>query len=124
MNHPVDPADRDPHYDWRSEVNWPHVRRLIRLHCLYWAFGGAQVALYHAGLLVGTFRTLLGVADYLAWAVLCVLLAGVVARARYHQGSNQIVSPRTFLILFACIASLCAYIGLLSLIGMDTIELF
>ena len=47
---PVDPAERDPDYDWRSEVDWPHVRRLILLHGLYWALGAAQVALYRAAL--------------------------------------------------------------------------
>lgn len=47
----------------------------------------------------------------------------VVARARYYQGSAHAVSPRTFLILVAFMASLCAYILLLGLIDMDTIEL-
>lgn len=123
MTDPVDPAERDPDYDWRTEVNWPHVRRLILLHGLYWAFGAFQAVLYRAGLLGGATRTLFGVADYLAWAVLLILLAPIVARARYRSGSAHIVSPRTFLILIAFIASLCAYILLLTLIGMDTIEL-
>jgi len=119
----VDPAERDPDYDWRSEVNWPHVRRLILLHGLYWALGAAQVVLYRAGLLEGATRTVLGIADYLAWAVLLFLLAPIVARARYQRGPDMVVSWRTFLILIAFIASLCAYILLLDLIGMDTIEL-
>jgi hypothetical protein len=123
MIDPVDPAERDPNYDWRIEVNWPHVRRLVRLHGLYWGFGAAQAALYLAGMLVGATRTLVGVVDYLAWAALLVLLARVVARARFYRGSAHVVSPRTFLILVAFMASLCAYILLLSLIDMDTIEL-
>lgn len=123
MTDPVDPAERDLNYDWRTEVNWPHVRRLIRLHGLYWAFGAAQAALYQAGILVGTTRTLVGVVDYFAWAALAVLLVRVVARPRYYQGSAHVVSPRTFLILVAFMASLFAYILLLSLIDMDTIEL-
>ena len=123
MIDPVDPAERDPNYDWRTEVNWPHVRRLVLWHGLYWAFGAAQAALYLAGMLVGAIRTLVGVVDYLAWAALLVLLMRVVARARYYQGSAHVVSPRTFLIVVAFMASLCAYILLLSLIDMDTIEL-
>lgn len=123
MIDPVDPAERDPNYDWRTEVNWLHVWRLIRLHGLYWAFGAAQAALYQAGMLVGATRTLVGVVDYLAWATLAVLLFRVVARERYHRGSAHVVSPRTCLILVAFMASLCAYILLLSLIDMDTIEL-
>ncbi len=123
MNHPVDPAGRDPNYDWRTEVNWPHVRRLILFHGLYWVFGAAQVALYQAGMLVGATRTLVGVVDYLAWAVLAVLLFRIVARARYYRGSAHVVSPRTFLILVGFVASLFAYVVLLNQIDMDTIEL-
>jgi hypothetical protein len=123
MTDPVDPAERDPDYDWRTEVNWPHVRRLMRLHGLYWASGAAQAVLYWAGLLEGATRTLLGIADYLAWAALLVLLAPIVARVRYRSGSAHVVSPRTFLILVAFMASLFAYILLLDLIGLDTIEL-
>ena len=123
MTDPVDPAERDPDYDWRTEVNWPHVRRLILLHLLYWALGAAQAALYRAGLLTGATRTVLGIADYLAWAALLILLAPLVKRARYESGANTVVSWRTFLILIAFIASLCAYILLLDLIGMGTIEL-
>ena len=121
---PVDPAERDPHYDWRREVDWPHVRRLIRLHGLYWAFGAAQGVLYGAGLLEGAARTLLGVADYLAWAALLVLSFRIVARPRYERGGDTVVSWRTFLVLLGFIASLCAYLLLLDLIGMGTIELF
>jgi hypothetical protein len=123
MIDPVDPAERDPNYDWRTEVDWHHVRRLIPLHGLYWAFGAVQAALYQAGMLAGTFRTLIGVVDYLAWAALAVLSMRVVARARYHRGSAHVVSPRTFLVLLAFMASLCTYILLLHLIDMDTIEL-
>ena len=122
MIDPVDPAERDPNYDWRTEVDWPHVRRLILLHALYWAFGAAQATLSgrHAGRRhqdAGRRRR------YLAWAALAVLLVRAVARARYYRGSAHVVSPRTFLILVAFMASLCAYILLLSLIDMDTIEL-
>ena len=123
MTHPVDPAERDPIYDWRTEVNWHLVRRLILLHGLYWLFGAAQVALYQAGMLTGATRTLVGVVDYLAWAVLAVLLFRIVARARYYRGSAHVVSPRTFLILVGFVASLFAYVVLLNLIDMDTIEL-
>ena len=123
MTDPVDPAGRDPDYDWRTEVNWPHVRRLILLHGLYWTSGAAQAALYRAGLLTGATRTVLGIADYLAWAALLILLAPLVKRARYRSGANTVVSWRTFLILAGFIASLCAYILLLDLIGMGTIEL-
>jgi hypothetical protein len=52
-----------------------------------------------------------------------VLLAPIVARVRYRSGSAHVVSPRTFLILVAFMASLFAYILLLDLIGLDTIEL-
>jgi hypothetical protein len=124
MPDPVDPAERDPDYDWRTEVNWPHVRRLIALHGAYWAFGAVQAALYRAGLLTGATRTLFGLADYLAWAVLLVLLFRIVRRARYHRGGNTVVSGRTFLILIAFMVSLFAYIVLLDAIGLDTIELF
>ena len=120
---PVDPAERDPDYDWRGEVDWPHVRLLIRLHGLYWAFGAAQGVLYWAGLLDGIPRTLLGIADYLAWAVLLILLAPLVRRPRYQRGGDTVVSWRTFLVLLAFIASLCAYLLLLDRIGMGTIEL-
>jgi hypothetical protein len=123
MSEPVDPAERDPSYDWRSEVNWPHVRRLIRWHALYWAFGATQAALYWAGMLVGVTRTLIGVADYLAWAVLLVMSFRVISRPRGSQGSAYMVSPRTFLVLGAFLVSLCAFIVLLSLIGLDTVEL-
>ncbi len=124
MTDPVDPAERDPDYDWRTEVNWPHVRLLILLHGLYWGLGAAQAVLYRAGLLTGATRTVLGIVDYLAWAALLILMAPLVARARYRSGSAHVVSWRTFLILVAFIASLCAYLLLLDLIGMDTIELF
>lgn len=123
MIDPVDPAERDPNYDWRTEVDWRNVRRLIPLHGLYWAFGAAQAALYQAGMLAGTFRTLIGVVDYLAWAALAVLSMRVVARARYRRGSAHVVSPRTFLVLLAFMASLFTYILLRHLIDMDTIEL-
>ncbi len=123
MTHPVDPAERDPIYDWRTEVNWHLVRRLILLHGLYWLFGAAQVALYQAGMLTGATRTLVGVVDYLAWAVLAVLLFRIVAQARHIRGSVHLVSPQTFLIWVGFIASLCAYVVLLSQIDMDTIEL-
>ncbi len=124
MTHPADPTERDPNYDWRTEVNWPHVRRLILLHGLYWLFGAAQVALFQVGMLTGATRTLVGVIDYLAWAVLAVLLFRIVAQARHIRGSVHLVSPRTFLILVGFITSLCAYVVLLSLIDMDTIYLF
>ena len=124
MSDPVDPAAHDPSYDWRTEINWPRVRRLILLHGLYWAFGAVQAVLYHAGLLEGATRTLFGIADYLAWAALLVLLFRIVRRARYHRDGNTVVSGRTFLILVAFMASLFAYIVLLDRIGLDTIELF
>ena len=123
MTHPIDPAERDPNYDWRTEVNWPLVRRLILLHGLYWVFGAAQVALYQAGMLAGATRSIVGVVDYLTWAVLLVLLFRIVVRPRYFRGSAHLVSPQTFVILVGFIASLCAYIVLLSQIDMDTIEI-
>lgn len=123
MSDSADPASRDPDYDWRTEVNWPHVRRLMVLHAIYWGFGVAQVVLYWAGLLTGGVRTLIGIIDYLVWAALLVLSFGVVARTRTGPDSAGNVSGPTFLILFAFVASLCAYIVLLSVIGLDTIEL-
>ncbi len=123
MTNPVDPADRDPDYDWRREVDWPHVRRLLLLHGIYWAFGAVQVALYLAGLLDGAVRMVLGIAAYIAWAVLLFLSFRIVARARYQRGGDTVVSWRTFLVLCAFIASLCAYLLLLDAIGLDTIEL-
>jgi hypothetical protein len=123
MSDPIDPAGHGPDYDWRSEVNWPLVHRLIRWHSLFWAFGAAQLVLYWAGRLVGVARTLIGVADYLIWAVLLVMSMRLVARPRYARGSSHMVSPRTFLILIAFIASLGAYIVLLALIGLGTVKL-
>ena len=123
MIDPVDPAGRDPNYDWRTEVDWHHVRQLILSHGLYWAFGAAQAALYHAGMLAGTLRTLIGVVDYVAWAALAVLSMRVIARPRYRRGSVHMVSSRTFLVLLAFMASLFTYILLLNLIDMDTIKL-
>jgi hypothetical protein len=123
MIDPVDPARREPNDDWRTEVHWPRVRRLILLHALYWTFGAAQAALYQAGMLVGATRTLAGIVDYAAWGALAVLGMRIVARTRSSRGSAHRVSPPTFLILVGFMASLCAYIVLLSLIDMDTITL-
>lgn len=119
----MDPAESDPDYDWRGEVDWLHVRRLIRLHGLYWILGLTLLALYYAGALVGVTRTLLGVLAYLGWAALLIALSPLIKRGRYSAGSALVVSLPTFLILIAFMASLLAYIALLHFIGMDTIEL-
>jgi hypothetical protein len=123
MIDPVDPAKREPNDDWRTEIHWPRVRRLILLHALYWTFGAAQAVLYQAGILVGTTRTLAGIVDYATWGVLAVLGMRIVARTRCSRGSAHRVSPPTFLILVGFMASLGAYIVLLSLIDMGTILL-
>ena len=118
------PARGSADGDWRAQINWPQVRRLVVLHILYWAFGAVQVALYWAGMLAGPARTVLGIADYLAWAVLLVLLGRLIVRPLHGRGSAYMVDPRGFLILAAFMASLVAYIGLLGLIDMGTIMLF
>lgn len=120
----MDPTENDPDYDWRGEVDWPHVHRLIRLHGLYWAYGLTLLTLYYTEILIGATRTVLGVLAYLGWAALLIALAPLVKRGRYGAGSASVVSLPTFLILIAFMASLLAYIALLHLIGMDTIELF
>lgn len=62
MSESIDRAGRNPDQDWRTVVDWPRVRRLHLLHGMFWAFGAAQAALYAAGLLAGTSRTLIGAA--------------------------------------------------------------
>ncbi|MGY9107512.1 MAG: hypothetical protein ACKVG0_13505 [Alphaproteobacteria bacterium] len=124
MTKPIDPAQDNPDYDWRAEVNWPRVRRLIFLHGFYWAFGALQIVLYRAGLLVGMTRTFAGLLDYVFWAILLVMLFPIVSRVRYMQGANHVVSAPTFLILIAFMGSLVAFILLLSFIGLDTVMLF
>jgi len=93
------------------------------LHGIYWGSGVAQLEIYWAGGLAGMSRTLIGVADYLGWAVLLVLSFRIVARTRPGPDSAGRVNGPTFLILVAFLASLCAYILLLDQIGLDTIEL-
>lgn len=124
MNKHVDPARDNPDYDWRAEVNWPHVKRLALLHGFYWAFGAAQIGLYKANLLEGLTKTLIGLLDYAIWAILLVWLFPIVSRVRYYEGANHVVSGPTFLILFLFMGSLFAYILLLDFVDLDTIELF
>jgi hypothetical protein len=118
-----DPAKQDESHDWRSEVDWPHARRMIRWHALYWAFGALQALLYLAGWLTGVARVLIGAADYLAWAALLVMLWRVVPRPRARVGSAYAVSGRAFLLLIGFMASLAAYLVLLALIGLGTMRL-
>jgi len=120
---PADPDTPDAEHDWRRELDWPLVRRLVRLHGLYWAYGALLAALYYAGVLTGATRTVLGLAVYLGGGALLVLSMRIVARPRRVRGGRHFVSGRTFLILLAFMASLFAYVGLLELIDLGTIEL-
>lgn len=124
MSRKFDPAKENPDYDWRSEVDWPRLNRLIRLHLSFWILGGIELALFRFGALVGTTRTLLGLADYLIWGVLLVMLFPVVSKPRYHDGSNQMVSGPTFLILVALMGSLVGFVFLLNFIDLDTVEVY
>lgn len=114
--------------DWRDEIDWRRLRRVLALHAAMWVYGAVLAALYLLQQLDGPLRTALG-----AFAYLCVAAAMISGftlprrnrppRPEDTHSEGTTVSLQTFLLLFAFILSACGFILLLTLLGMGTIEL-
>lgn len=114
--------------DWRGEIDWRRLRRVVALHAAVWVYGAVLAALYLLSQLHGPLRTALGIFGYLCVAVAMISGFTVLRRDRpprredaHSEGTT--VSMRSFMLLFAFVLSACGFILLLALLGMGTIEL-
>ena len=114
----------DPTNDRRNEVNWLYVRRFFRAHLIMWMFGFVLTLLSILGILVGATRKLLGVLALLIFAASLVGAVPIFGKAMREDHEGPVHSFKVFLIFFGFLLSSGGYMWLLSLISLDSIELW
>ena len=114
----------DPSNDWRNEVNWLYVRRLLRAHLIMWVFGFVLTLLSTFGMLDGTTRKLLGILALLVFAASLLGAFPIFGKTRQEDHEGPVYSFQVFLIFFGFLLSSGGYMWLLSSIGLDSIKLW
>lgn len=106
---------------WREEIDWRYLRLLVWSHLALWLYGAVLAGLHLAGLLEGGLRDALALGAFAGLAVCLVLIFKIVRKGKdapEKLASGQ-VSARTFLVMIASFVSICAFVLLLSVLGLN-----
>jgi len=106
---------------WREEIDWRYLRLLVWSHVALWVYGALLAGLHFAGMLEGALRDAL-MRWLLAPLPVCLILIFKIVRkgknAPEKLASGQ-VGSRTFIVMIAFFVSVCAFVLLLSVLGLN-----
>jgi hypothetical protein len=110
---------------WRKEIDWRYLRLVAWGHLGLWIYGAVLAGLHVGGLLDGALRNRLTLGAFVGLAACLLLIFKII---RYEKNPPEKpepglvrVSPRTFLLMIAFFVSVCAFVVLLSVIGLDSV---
>ncbi|MBE9554403.1 MAG: hypothetical protein IMF05_13145 [Proteobacteria bacterium] len=110
---------------WREEIDWRYLRLVTWGHLGLWIYGAVLAGLHVAGLLDGALRDGLALGAFAGLAVCLLLIFKIV---RYEKNPHEKRKPRsvgissqTFLLMIAFFVSVCAFVLLLSVIGLNSV---
>ena len=110
---------------WRKEIDWRYLRLVAWGHLGLWIYGAVLAGLHVAGHLEGVLRDGLALGAFVGLAACLLLIFKII---RYEKNPPEKlksgpvrVSPRTFLLMIAFFVSVCAFVVLLSVIGLDSV---
>jgi hypothetical protein len=106
---------------WREEIDWRYLRLLVWSHLALWLYGAVLAGLHLAGLLEGVLRDALALGAFAGLAACLVLIFKIVRKGKNapeNLASGQ-VSARAFLVMIAFFVSICAFVLLLSVLGLN-----
>jgi len=106
---------------WREEIDWRYLRLLVWSHLALWLYGAVLVGLHLAGLLEGLLRDALALGAFAGLAVCMLLIFKIIRRgaSRPERLNSGQVSSRTFLVMIGFFVSICAFVFLLSVLGLN-----
>ena len=106
---------------WREEIDWRYLRLTAWSHLALWLYGGVLAGLHLAGLLEGVLRDALALGAFAGLAACLILIFKIVGNGK--NASEKLntgqVSSRTFLIMIGFFVSVCAFVLLLSVLGLN-----
>jgi hypothetical protein len=106
---------------WREEIDWRYLRLLVWSHVALWVYGALLAGLHLAGMLEGALRDALALGAFAGLAVCLILIFKIVRKGKNAPeklASGQ-VSSRTFIVMIAFFVSVCAFVLLLSVLGLN-----
>ena len=106
---------------WREEIDWRYLRRLVWSHVALWIYGAILAGLHVAGLLEGMLRDGLALGAFAGLAVCLILIFKIVRYGRYSTEKPDAgrVSSQTFFLMIGFFVSICAFVLLLSFLGLN-----
>ena len=111
---------------WRKEIDWRYLRLVAWSHLVLWIYGAVLAGLHVAGLLDGALRDGLALGAFAGLAACLLLIFKIV---RYGKNAPEKlksrpvrVSSQTFLLMIAFFVSVCAFVLLLSVIGLNGVS--
>ena len=111
---------------WRKEIDWRYLRLVAWGHLGLWIYGAVLAGLHVAGLLEGVLRDGLALGAFVGLAACLLLIFKII---RYEKNPPEKLKPgpvrvssQTFLLMIAFFVSVCAFVVLLSVIGLNSVS--
>ena len=106
---------------WREEIDWSYLRLLALSHLALWFYGAVLVGMHLAGLLEGVLRDGLALGAFAGLAACLILIFKIVrtGKDKSKKTSSGQVSGQTFLVMIGFFVSICAFVLLLSVLGLN-----
>lgn len=110
---------------WRKEIDWRYLRLVAWGHLALWIYGAVLAGLHITGLLDGALRDGLALGAFVGLAACLLLIFKII---RYEKNPSEKLKPgpvrvssQTFLVMAAFLVSVCAFVLLLSIIGLNAV---